>query len=193
MGVANSKNRTRLVEAAAALLREEGYVALSARKVAGKAGLKPQLVYYYFHTMDDLVLAVVRRVNEQRLERFNRALLSRQPLKALWELNSNAAGAALSSELISLAVHRDAIRAEIVRHAELFRARQIDAVSRLLADHGIDQKLYPAAGIVMIVAALGRGVVAESALGISLGHAEALRIVERTIAQFKSGPLPAAD
>jgi len=49
------------VEAAEQLLREQGYVAISARQVADKAGLKPQLLYYYFRTMDELVLAVSGR------------------------------------------------------------------------------------------------------------------------------------
>jgi TetR/AcrR family transcriptional regulator len=188
LGVENSVNRNRLVEAAAALLREQGNAALSARQVAGKAGLKPQLVYYYFHTMDDLVTAVVQQVNQNRLERFQRALAARQPLQALWEMNSDPSGANLSSALISLAVHREAVRAEIAHNAEQFRRLQIEAVERLFREQGVDPQLYPAAGIVMIVASLARGIVSESALGVSVGHAEALKIVERAIAQFKPGP-----
>jgi AcrR family transcriptional regulator len=187
LGGASSANRLRLVEAAAALLRAEGNAALSARAVAAKAGLKPQLVYYYFHTMDDLVMAVVQQVNQSRLERFERALAARQPLQALWEMNSDPSGANLSSALISLAVHREAVRAEIARHAEQFRRLQIEAVASLLQEHGVDQQLYPAAGVVMIMASLARSIVAESALGVSVGHAEALKIVERAIAQFRAG------
>ncbi len=185
MGIASSKNRTLLVESAEALLREAGYAAVTARQVASRAGLKPQLLYYYFHTMDDLVLAVVRGLNQKRLERFARALASRQPLRALWELNSNSSGASLSSELMSLAVRREALRAEIVRSAELFRRMQIQALSRLLGEQGVDQKAFPAAGIVMLAAALARTIVTESALGLSVGHAEALMFVERAIQQFK--------
>jgi hypothetical protein len=64
---------------------------------------------------------------------------------------------------------------------------QIDAVAQLLRQHGVDLHVYPAAGIVMIAAALARGVVAESALGISVGHAEALMIVEGIMRQFSVG------
>jgi len=63
MGVESSKVRARFVDAAEELLRSEGYLAISARQVAAKAGLKTQLLYYYFRTMDDLILEVVKRIN----------------------------------------------------------------------------------------------------------------------------------
>lgn len=179
MGVEGAKNRARLVEATEQLLREEGYIAISARRVALKAGLKPQLLYYYFHTIDDLILAVVRAITEKRLERFEQALASPKPLRALWELNSNPANAILATELVSLASHREAIRVEVVRAATHFRALQIDAVSRLLAQRGVDQETYPAAAIVTITAALGRALVNDTALEVSMGYAEAVRLVER--------------
>ena len=48
---------------------EEGYAAVTSRRVAAQAGLKPQLVHYYFRTMDDLFLAAYRRRADQGLER----------------------------------------------------------------------------------------------------------------------------
>ena len=56
-----SGNRKALLDAAQALMVEEGYGAVTTRRVAAKAGLKPQLVHYYFESMDDLLLYVVRR------------------------------------------------------------------------------------------------------------------------------------
>ncbi len=56
---------------------EEGYAAVTSRRVAAQAGLKPQLVHYYFRTMDDLFLAAYRRRAEQGLERLAQALASR--------------------------------------------------------------------------------------------------------------------
>jgi AcrR family transcriptional regulator len=187
MGVEGSKVRTLFVDAAEEILRDEGYMGISARQVAAKAGLKTQLLYYYFRTMDDLILAVVRRINERRMERFEEALASSDPLRAVWELNSDPSGAALAAELTSIANHREAIRAEIIRSAQQFRALQVQAVSRLLPH---DEEA-PAAGIVMIAAALARTLVAESALGLTDGHAEALMIVERALKRFGRQPASA--
>jgi AcrR family transcriptional regulator len=184
MGVEGSKMRERFVDAAESILREEGYLGISARQVASKAGLKTQLLYYYFRAMDDLILAVVRRINERRLQRFEEALVSPDPLRRLWELNSDRSGATLAAELTSIAGHREAIRAEIIRSAQQFRALQIDAVSRLLPKRS--RKDYPAAGVVMIAAALARTIVTEAALGLTAGHEEALEIVERILDELGS-------
>src|SRR5579862_6922071 len=87
IGADNAKNRELLVEATERVLSEEGYAAVTARRVAAKAGLKMQLVYYYFHSMDDLILAVVRKNSAKRLQRFAQTMASPEPFRALWELN----------------------------------------------------------------------------------------------------------
>ena len=61
IGAPDAKNRTVLLDAAEQMILDEGYAAVTSRRVAEKAGLKPQLVHYYFRTMDDLYLAVFRR------------------------------------------------------------------------------------------------------------------------------------
>ena len=181
LGAEGSQVRARFVDAVEAILREEGYQAVSARQVAGKAGLKTQLLYYYFRTMDDLLLAVVQRVNERRLERFEEALASPEPLRALWELNSDPSAATLAAEITSIANHREAIRAEVVEFATRFRRLQSEAVERLIAS----TQDYESAGIVMIASALARTIVTESVLGLTEGHAEALAIIERMLARFE--------
>ena len=54
IGSRDSKTRAQLLDAAERLMRDEGYAAVTSRRVAAEAGLKPQLVHYYFRTMDDL-------------------------------------------------------------------------------------------------------------------------------------------
>ena len=46
IGAADSKSRARLLDAAEQLLLDDGYAAVTSRRVAAKAGLKPQLVHY---------------------------------------------------------------------------------------------------------------------------------------------------
>ena len=192
LGLEGSQTRARFIDAAEEVLRDEGLPALTARQVAAKAGLKTQLLYYYFRTMDDLILALVRRVNEHRLQRFHEILASPNPLRGLWELNSDTTGAVMSNELSSMASHREAIRTEIVRFAQEFRVLQIEAVTRLLAKRqGYGDS---AAGIVMIAVALGRSIVTESALGLTEGHKEALAIVENMLGLLgESAPEPALE
>ena len=56
----DSATRQALIQANAQIMLEEGYAAATSRRVAAKAGVKPALVHYYFPSMDDLFLAVLR-------------------------------------------------------------------------------------------------------------------------------------
>jgi len=178
LGAQGSGQRLLLMDATEQILCSEGYAGISARNVAERAGLTKQLFFYYFKSMDDLFLAVLRRIHERRLERFEAALRSDAPLRALWALNTDPSGAALATELTAIASHREAVRAEIVQSAQQFRALQVCALATLLPaqDH--------AAGLVMIAAALAKTLTAEAALGLTEGHAEALTLVERMLGEL---------
>lgn len=187
LGSENAKNRERLIVATDELLREEGYAAITARKVASQAGLKVQLVYYYFQSMDDLILEVIRKNTERRIKRLVQALASPDPLRALWDLNTDPAGAIPASELVALANHRESIRKEIVAAGKQFRNLQIDAVDQLLAARGVDRERWPAAGIVTIITALARAMVQDCRFGVGEGYPEAVRLIEQGIEFFSAG------
>src|SRR5580700_5278602 len=87
IGAETSKTRLALLDATERVMLEDGYAAVTSRRVAAEAGLKPQLVHYYFRTMEDLFLALYRRRVDQGFERRAQALLSEQPLWSFWELS----------------------------------------------------------------------------------------------------------
>ena len=180
----NSKNRVVLLDAAERVLIAEGYAAVTSRRVAAEAGLKPQLVHYYFATMDDLFLAVFRRRAEIGLERQAAALASDDPMRALWEFSLDPAGTALSTELNSLAIHRPAIRAEIAQVAEQLRAMQTESIAAILDSAGIDAATVPPGAIALLLTSVSRVISMEKALGMSAGHDEAIALVERFIADL---------
>jgi AcrR family transcriptional regulator len=191
-GLENSKTRGSLLDAAEQLMREEGYAAVTSRRIATKAGLKPQLVHYYFRTMDDLFLALLRRGAEQNHERLTQALASAQPLHAVWELCSDPEMAALSAEFIALANHRKNIRAEIGRYAEQFRVMQMEVLSRVLEEAGIDSKVWPLPAIVFLMESAARVLMAEKSLGISTGHAETIAFAQHYLAVLDGAAKPKA-
>lgn len=180
-GDRNAESYGLLVEAAEGVLRDEGYYHLTARKVADRADVTPQLLYYYFRTMDDLTLAVHEKITQNRLQRFEEAIASATPLRALWALNSDPAGAIIAAELTALANHRPKIRAQIVRAAGEFRSTQIAAVASIFEGLGVDQSLYPPATVVTIASAFARTLVTDANLGIPGGYDEALKTVERVL------------
>jgi AcrR family transcriptional regulator len=190
IGAPDSKTRARLLDAAEQLMLDEGYAAVSSRRVAGEAGLKPQLVHYYFRTMDDLFLEVLRRRAEQNLERYRRALTSDRPLRALWEVTTDARGEAFTMELAALANHRKAIRTEIARYAERFRRMQLDVVARVLDDAGISADRCPPVVALLAMTGLSQVLALEQTLGITTGHRETIAFVGRQIDQLENA-LPA--
>ena len=188
IGAPDSKTRARLLDATEQLMLEEGYAAVSSRRVAAEAGLKPQLVHYYFRTMDDLFLEVLRRRAEQNLERYERALTTERPLRALWQLTTDSRGAALTIELAALANHRKAVRTEIAEYAERFRRIQLDVVATVLDDAGISTDRCPPIAALLAMTGISQVLALEQALGITTGHDETVAFVERHIDQLEGAP-----
>jgi AcrR family transcriptional regulator len=192
LGAPDAKNRTVLLDAAEQLMLDEGYAAVTSRRVAEKAGLKPQLVHYYFRTMDDLFLEMFRRRAEQMLKYHALALKSPQPLWALWELGTDPAGTALTMEFIALANHRKALRAEIAKYAELFRSEQIKALTSAMERYDIDfDEFSPTVLMVLMTGATQVLVQEQAALGMTAGHAETVRFAEKWLRFLEGDRVPA--
>jgi AcrR family transcriptional regulator len=177
LGSEKSEVREAIVEAAARVLQEKGFVGLTAKTIAEKAGLKPQLIHYYFQTMDDLIVALVRRGGNYGLGVIARALTSEDPLRGLWEQESDVRGANLAAELMAVGTHRPMIRAEVVRYAEQGRSIQAEAIARRLEVLGIKPAVPPVT-IAFVMAAVGRLLAREKAAGMTLGHRETEDVID---------------
>jgi TetR/AcrR family transcriptional regulator len=165
---------------------EEGYAAVTSRRVAAEAGLKPQLVHYYFRAMDDLFLALFRRRAEQGVQRQAQALRSPQPLWALWDLSRDSRGTALTMEFIALANHRKAIRAEIASVAELLRAEQVGGLESVLSGYGVSVEQCPPVVFAVLLSSISRFLVIErEALGMATGHEETVAFVEAALTRME--------
>ena len=178
-GSEESATRTVLLDATERLMLEGGYAAVSSRRVAEAAGVKPPLVHYYFATMDDLFLALFQRVADEGLARYAALFDAPDPVRALWEASGDPEQEALNFEFTALANHRPKVKAEIVRYAELFRARQAQALERVLPP----ELVSPLAAAVFMTC-VSRTLLSEQALGVTLGHPEALALVEQMLGQL---------
>jgi AcrR family transcriptional regulator len=184
----DSATRQALIRATAQVMLEEGYAAATSRRVAAKAGVKPALVHYYFPSMDDLFLAVLREGADANLLHQREALADDAPLHALWRLN-NEHGARLLMEFMALANHRKEIRSEIVGYAARFGELEESAVTLAMRAHGVDLAEFPPVVMSMIVTSLARILVLERSLGITRGHAEAIEFIEGVLDRYE---LPAS-
>ncbi|GAA2438095.1 TetR/AcrR family transcriptional regulator [Actinomadura vinacea] len=177
----DSGTRTALIDAANQLMLEEGYAAVTTRKVAARAGVNQALVYYYFRTMDELFLAVFRRGAEASLKRMERAARADDPLRALWQVSSEPRDSALTIEFIALANHRQAVRAELASYTRRFRERQQEIIEHV---HGSGDVGGPTpAAMTVVTAALSRILAMDGMLGITAGHDEVLTLIEEYLAR----------
>jgi AcrR family transcriptional regulator len=181
IGAVDSKTRAQLLDAAELLLLEEGYAAVTSRRVAARAGLKPQLVHYYFRAMDDLFLEVFRRRAEDNVARAERAIATDGSLRVLWQLNADPRGARFNIEFVALANHRKAIRTEMARYAERFRAAQLEAVTTALSALGVTDDELPPIVALLVMTGLSQVLALEDALGVTAGHDITRSFIERTI------------
>jgi len=164
----------------------EGYAAVSSRRLGEEAGLKPQLIHYYFRTMDDLFLALWQRFAERAGNRYMRALTSSRPLSELWKVSSNATDTSLAIEFMALAHHRRVIRDAIARQGNRFRQIQAKALSRVVEDYVLKDVVGSAETLSVILAGVSRGLVMEAELGIVTGHAATIRLVERWLKRLEN-------
>jgi AcrR family transcriptional regulator len=176
----DSATRTALLDAAEALMLEEGYAAVSSRRIASRAGL-PNAIHYYFETMDDLFIELFRRGAIRSLARQEEVFASPQPLWAFWDLLLDRSNGDLNTEFVALANHRKAIRAEIAESSRTFRRAQLAALAGLIeTSKSADAPNSPKA-IVLFLSAVSRFLITENAFDLDIGHAEVVEFVERCI------------
>jgi AcrR family transcriptional regulator len=184
-GRRDTGTREKLLDACAEIMLDEGYAAATSRRVAEKVGVQRAVVYYYFPTMDDLYLAVLKRGTQANLDVQRRALSSNRPLHALWDLTIDPRGGQLVMEFMALGNHRKEIRAELAAGAERFREAQVAALTYILREHNGDGTLPPEV-VSVLIAAIGRLIVIESGLGITTGHAKTLELVAEYLHRFEA-------
>jgi AcrR family transcriptional regulator len=180
IGAKTSKTRAVLLDRAEELMLEEGYAAVTYRVLAARAGVTGGLVQYYFPTLDDLFLVLLERRAERNLDRLRTALESRpdEPLRIAWEFSTDETGAALLLEFMALANHRKTIRTAIFDVIERTRRAELDVLKARWHEYPVPDGLSPEA-VVFLLHEIPKMMLLEQALGMSSGHREVRRFVER--------------
>jgi AcrR family transcriptional regulator len=189
---AGIERRKLLLDTTQRLMLEEGYAAVTTRRVAKEAGLTSALVHYYYPTTDDLLLAVCRRAHERHLERLAKALIAENPIQALWRLHRDPQATAFAAEVLALANHRKAVSAEVAKDVEQSRRMQVAALAGFMEKSGMDMGELSPVVLAMAMAAISRAMVTEKSHGVSLGHAEIDAVLENWSRRFDRKTAPPA-
>lgn len=157
IGSKSSETRKILLQAAEQLMREEGYAEVTSRKLARRAGLKPQLVHYYFRTMGDLFEELFRTSAGQYLEIVEEIARSDDPLARLFLLSSDPSTAVLQLEFLALANHRKEMHELIIEFGRKLNDRVADIVRAAMRAEGLALTRATPEELATIIETLSRG------------------------------------
>ena len=187
VGSETSQTRVVLLDSAEELMLDQGYAAVTYRRVGAKAGVTVGLVHYYFPSLDELFIALLRRRSDRNFELLLEALEERadEPLRVLWEFNRDETSAALLIEFQALANHRKALKAEITEVTRRARKVQLDALAVRWPQYeaAVDALWRSGGGLspaemLFFLATIPKMLMLEESLDISTAHLEVLRRVE---------------
>ena len=178
MGPVGSENWHSMLDGAEDVLREEGYAALTSRRIAERIGVKQRLVYYYFATMDDLIVELFRRLSAREQERLRNAAASDHPLREIWHVCIHTADGRLISEFMALANRIPPLRAEVINFIEQSRRMQVAAIAAAL-ERADAPRTLPAPAVAIIATSVALSVTREAQLGTTTGHAVVMDAIWR--------------
>ncbi len=178
-GTRRTSKRQNIIDGTERLMIAEGYGAVTFRSVATAACVAPGLVQYYFPTLGDLFVAVLRQATNRLVGELTDATQSEQPLRAVWAYASDPAGSALLMQFMALANQQPAVGGVIGEGGERVRQALLHVVSARWPDYGLDAAQHPPAAALFILSAVARMAHFEQVLGTTTGHAEAFELVER--------------
>ena len=181
--------RIAILDATEQIMLKEGYCGVSSRKVASAAGLKSQLLHYYFRSMDDLFIAVFQRLEDRFSEAFAHAMASPRPIRELWALNMDATSTRLIFEFNALASHQPTIRSLIARSVRNDRVNLTAALTGFLKRSGKTTDQLPPKILAFLLSALTRTLSADRTLGATEAHDDVLAFVEAYIKQLEETPI----
>jgi AcrR family transcriptional regulator len=157
-GSKESDTRGKILDAARDLLLDEGYGAITTRRIGERAGVRYQLVHYYFASLDELFIDLFRQGAEANLARLDELAAGEVSLRSWWRVNTDASGGKLMTELIALANHRP--------------ERQAELAERALEHDGLPTDVVPPVVIALLALGLAETVALDRSIGFEDGHAE---------------------
>ena len=177
--------RELVLDAAEKVMLEKGYAGVTSRSVGEAAGMAAPHIHYYFPTLDDLFIALLRRGLERSTERFAEAIQSPEPLHAVWAMYLDRRGTSLTGELVALSNHRPAVREALAEISDRFNNLQVSRIGSVLDGYGVDTKRFPPDLVVLALGGISRSIIREEAMTSSRSHRHAIAAIERLIDEIE--------
>ena len=169
--------KDQILDAAARVFAEKGFRAARMQEVADGAGVANGTIYNYFSSKDELLMALLGRLNEteERPAQFERMREATDPRRALFELMQHRYEVMSENRELMRALLPEIISTRKVRGSYL---RKVVAPTLALADEAVDKFGVPnAAHLSRAMAASVFGLVLLDLMGEARSREEAPQIV----------------
>lgn len=168
-GANGSEVRARIVEAASLIIAEEGFVAISAPRLADQTGLRRPLIYYYFDDMDQIRLAAVRHAYDRTKASALSTITIDNPADVLWKIFEMSS--APLSELLNYSLRGEPFRLLLSEIMDDLRSTFAEALKPCVDQNAVT-KMLGAAGLAFMIQTVSTALANERRLGLEAGHHE---------------------
>jgi AcrR family transcriptional regulator len=145
---ARDGTRDQILRAAFDTLEDSGFAATTSRAVAERGGFNQALVFYYFGSMDALLLAALDWTNEQRLSAYRTALADAKTLDEvfataarLFEEDRESGHVTVVSQMIAGSVARPELAPETLKRMQPWLELCEQTLERVLGTSPLAQAL----------------------------------------------------
>lgn len=184
IGREDSETRATLLNAALELMHCEGYAAVTSRRLATFAELKPQLVHYYFRTMDELFEDLFRKEADRYLSTLKAIDEAEDSLVRLWELCCNRQIAVQTIEFLGLANRNPNIKILMIKYNQECSVIQCRIIEKAMTKGDVDSKKWPPEIVALIMENLPRILAIGDEVGLKPSYDEAKDFMSRLIAEI---------
>ncbi len=172
-----------LLDATERLLVQEGYGAITTRKLAEEAGINPGLVHYYFGSMEEVMVQVLERFTARLVERQRAMYASDRPFlekwRTAWRFQEDDLTSGYSKiwlELQAMAWNRPELRARVQHVNDEWRRVLTEALAPAVREFGFEALSLDA--VVSLVMTMAQGYALERLSDVTKGHAVLLDEIE---------------
>jgi TetR/AcrR family transcriptional regulator len=178
VGAKSSRTRHLIVQSADELLDSEGLAAITTSRISAIVGLKRPIVHYYFRTIEELIIAVLRRREAMVVAMLEEALLSDQPLNVFKTINDPKAAAAIH-DMNAFALRSKAFRKVGRQCLETVNELQARALELELQSRKVSAKVSPTV-VAMLMLVLNQAL----AVGATAAQPELERLVRKMLINY---------
>jgi AcrR family transcriptional regulator len=139
-----ANSRKRIVDATLTTLKDKGFAGTTTRAIAAEGRFKSGLIFYYFPTLDDLLIASLEHASAERLERYGEEVAAASSLAELLTLleriyadDRESGFVRVVSEMVAGSVADPKLGPRMVQLVEPWIAAAQTAAERVLAQSGL--------------------------------------------------------